>query len=701
MNPPHRQTDPFSQTRHSDQHASKAEGNKDTAEQVLDMDSDPALAPPQKESKGSSNSSTATSEKETNGEPLMTVGRFAATPEQYRAGVEHEPENAFTEGDSIQKGRSPHHRANITIDTSPSGLQRGPNLTRSFRDLALRNSGLDADRLKDKSRDSPPAFSQTWTPCTTHSTPWRPVGKSQLSLGLSKHKETLASSAAKSDDTRALPFSSNTHAAHSPDQAATAPPTPVSRKSSLSWALPPLPRNRSSAMEAQDALSKGAPNSPTRALLAQVPESRVTDGHTPSIPINRPYRSKSFSSVSSHGTFASSCASGNRTISPVMVTSSSYSSLPYSPAVAFLSNFVDVTAPKMAPDEEGAQVGNYIMGKVIGHGGFSVVREAILIQSADKDDALTVKVAVKVVKTQTGASDNERVQKMLNREIAIWSQLSHPNVIPLITVEKLPTDTFIFCELCTGGHLLSFLTARDGPACAPTSPQEGILREDQSRTIFSQVAEAIRYLHEDMRIVHRDIKLENILRHESGIWKICDFGLAEYQDEDAACFFGDTLASSSELSSPRDATMTTAEGDTALAECAIDTEDETVGGSLAYSSPEQLRSDKPLRCPSTDVWSLGVVLYALLTGRLPFQDEYEPRLQYQILNGRYEEPVDCSEEARELLKHMFRSKPEERWRIGQVRESAWCRGTINGEVEQVVGRPSNMSGIFSSFRSST
>ncbi|KAG9326781.1 hypothetical protein KVV02_008671 [Mortierella alpina] len=706
MNPPHRPTDPFSQTRHSDQHASAIEGNKDTAEQVLNMDSDLTSPRLHKVATRSSNSSGATSGEQREDGALVTVGRFAATPEQYSAEVEHEPERAHAEGAFTQKGRNQysHHRANITIDTSPSSLLRGPSLTRSFRDLDVRNSDLDADLVKAENRDSQPAFSKTWTPSTAPSSAWRPAGKSQLSLGLSKHKEALASSAADSRDDKSLSLStpSNPPAAPSPDPVATAPSTSVTRKSSLSWALPPLPRNRSSVMESQVSLSKGAPSPPARVLLGQVPESSGTDGHTPSIPIHRPYRSKSFSSVSSHGTFASSSASGNRNISPVMVTSSSYSSLPYSPAVAFLSNFVDVTAPKTASDEEGAQVGNYVMGKVIGHGGFSVVREAISIQTPEKDDALAVKVAVKIVKTQTGASDNERVQKMLNREIAIWSQLSHPNVIPLIAVEKLPTDTFIFCELCTGGHLLSFLTARGGPPCTPTSPQETTLGENQSRMIFNQVAEAIRYLHEDMRIVHRDIKLENILRHESGIWKICDFGLAEYQDEDAACFFGDTLVPSSEPTPPRDVTMTTALGDTDLAECTMDAEeDAAVGGSLAYSSPEQLRSDKPLRCPSTDVWSLGVVLYALLTGRLPFQDEYEPRLQYQILNGCYEDPVGCSEEARELLKHMFRSKPEERWRIGQVKDSAWCRGATSGEVEHGGGCLSNKSGIFSSFRSSS
>ncbi|OAQ29551.1 kinase-like protein, partial [Linnemannia elongata AG-77] len=309
-------------------------------------------------------------------------------------------------------------------------------------------------------------------------------------------------------------------------------------------------------------------------------------------------------------------------------------SLPYSPAVAFLSNFVEVTAPRMAPDEEGEQVGDFIMGKVIGHGGFSLVREAFAIHL----DGMVARVAVKIVKTQTGLTDNDRVQRMLDKEIAIWSRLTHPNVLPFLAVEKLPTDTFVFCELCTGGHLLDYITRETSAAASSTASTSTGLDEDHARRIFNQVAEAVRYLHEERRIVHRDIKLENILQHEDGTWKICDFGLA----------------------------------DTSSAMMEEDEEEEDmVGGSLAYCSPEQLRSQKPLRCPSSDVWSLGVVLYALLTGRLPFQDEYEPRLQHQILNGRYEDPTECSAEARDLLRHMFRSKPDDRWKIGQVMDSPW------------------------------
>ncbi|KAF8926046.1 hypothetical protein BGZ58_000237 [Dissophora ornata] len=396
-----------------------------------------------------------------------------------------------------------------------------------------------------------------------------------------------------------------------------------------------------------------------------------------------------------------------------MITSSSYSSLPYSPAVAFLSNFVDSTLPVMPLDEEGSIVGNYIMGKVIGHGGFSIVREAFSVD-IDNEGKERERVAVKIVKTQTGATDNDRVQKMLNKEITIWSQISHPNILPFIAVEKLSVDTFIFCEICTGGHLLHYLTRREATASSPTTPNSSRpgrpLDEEQARIIFNQVAEAVRYLHEEKHVMHRDIKLENILHHESGVWKLCDFGLAEYQDEEAAGCFGDTLVPST--SSPGGSGSNAPKPDsreiggnaaTSLSSTVDEEEEEEedgiVGGSLAYCSPEQLRSNKPLRCPLSDIWSLGVVLYALLTGRLPFQDEYEPRLQLQILNGRYEEPTDCSAEARDLLKNMFRSKLADRWNIGQVKDSPWCMGTTGINLDNSSDRSDINSNIFASFKS--
>ncbi|KAF8923030.1 hypothetical protein BGZ58_003445 [Dissophora ornata] len=487
-----------------------------------------------------------------------------------------------------------------------------------------------------------------------------------------------------------------------PSSSSSTRPLLMASQSRLSSALPPTPTFHQHSASAQDmqssvllpSLSPSSPrvNSALVNSLEQLSVSWKAPENTPSFPINRLHRSRTISSgarpiinssFSSNGTLGSSISTSqfhNNIMSPGMITSSSYSSLPYSPAVAFLSNFVDVTAPRMAPDEEGEQVGDFIMGKIIGHGGFSLVREAFAIHL----DGMVARVAVKIVKTQTGATDNDRVQHMLDKEIAIWSRLSHPNVLPFLAVEKLPTDTFVFCELCTGGHLLEYLTRQEAPShmSAARSGSTVGLEESQARVIFNQVAEALRYLHEEKRIVHRDIKLENILQHEDGTWKICDFGLAEYQNDEAASYFGSPLsptiynprASLSNANGSHDSPSST--GSLVYNDgCFEDEEGDIVGGSLAYCSPEQLRSTKPLRCPSSDVWSLGVVLYALLTGRLPFQDEYEPRLQYQILNGRYEDPTECSPEARDLLKNMFRSKPEDRWRIGQVIDSPWCMGT--------------------------
>ncbi|KAF9108566.1 hypothetical protein BGX27_008287 [Mortierella sp. AM989] len=559
-----------------------------------------------------------------------------------------------------------------------------------------------------------------------------PIKKAMSTNNLPKPAQSLFGS--KKEDKTAI--SSPSLPISTPSSNGSTRPLMMASQSRLSSALPPTPSFLQQSASAQDSssallpsLSPSSPRSNSALVnsLEQLSVSWKAPEHTPSFPINRLHRSRTISSgtrpslnysFSSNGTTNSTSSANqfqNSFMSPnAMVTSSSYSSLPYSPAVAFLSNFVDVTAPRMAPDEEGEQVGDFIMGKMIGHGGFSIVREAFAIHL----DGLVAQVAVKIVKTQTGATDNDRVQRMLDKEIAIWSRLSHPNVLPFVAVEKLPSDTFVFCELCTGGNLLDYLTRQEAPSYISAGSGGTVgLEESQARSIFKQIAEAVRYLHEEKRIVHRDIKLENILQHEDGTWKICDFGLAEYQNDEAASYFGSPLSPT--IYNPRASVNTNAahaspssvlsQGSLDHDGCfdaAVEEEEEMVGGSLAYCSPEQLRSQKPLKCPSSDVWSLGVVLYALLTGRLPFQDEYEPRLQFQILNGRYEDPTECSAEARDLLKNMFRLKPEDRWRIGQVIDSPWCMGTTLesssfgdfGGIDNNNSSHAKMNNFFSTFR---
>ncbi|KAF9360605.1 hypothetical protein BGX26_008590 [Mortierella sp. AD094] len=633
--------------------------------------------------------------------------RTSSSPQLSNTCKEHPNNVECNKAYPRESKRTDENRPAVSIDTSPASLLRrpGPHPRTNIQAVPPSVETGQKKKFLDQAGDTARQFYPvSWprTPLTANSTLGRREAKSQLSLGLSKDKSI---NTAKSDSSSfdSLDPSLSPSQSLLATEETTDKPTKTStlqRKSSLTWRLPlraKVQSPNSPSISCSHAInSKAYVTSPDRLFTPDGMGERSS-----SVPTKRPCRSKSVSSLSSKET-SSPSRSSNHSLPVPVITSLSYNSLPYSPAVAFLSNFVDATAPVVAPDEEGSQVGNYVMGKVIGHGGFSIVREAATVDLDDGSPAACV--AVKIVKTQTGARDNDRVQKMLDKEITIWSQVSHLNILPFIAVEKLPTSTFIFCELCTGGHLLHYLTYRDAPS--PTSPTPRTtqpLGEDEARGIFNQIAEAVRYLHEEKRIVHRDIKLENILQHENGTWKICDFGLAEYQDEDAATCFGDTLVPSRRASICGVSEPTHDSSKDTVDEVTEDSdEDEIKGGSLAYSSPEQLRCHKPLRCPLSDVWSLGIVLYALLTGKLPFQDEYEPRLQLQILNGRYEEPVDCGPEARDLLRGMFRLKPEDRWHIGQVRDSHWCTGTSGIDLDHSLNSSTGSSESrpnFSSFRS--
>lgn len=276
-------------------------------------------------------------------------------------------------------------------------------------------------------------------------------------------------------------------------------------------------------------------------------------------------------------------------------------------------------------------MGDFLLGREIGAGAFSRVFEAEVIDGPHK--ALG-KVAVKIVKKDEKACKD--IQHLIDYETTIWARLRHPHVLEMLELMDADDAVFVVSELATGGNLLDLIR------------KHGRLPESFARMLFRQLMSAVRYLHEDIQVIHRDIKCENILLDAEGNVKLADFGLSTEWTPLSP------VSPTSEASEPFN--------------CA---------GSLHYLAPESIRQMGP-PSPASDIWSLGCVLYAMLTGSLPFNDGYQPRLQNMIINGRWDatklDKVGCSKEAKDLICGMLRLRPQERLTIRQVGDHPWVLG---------------------------
>ncbi|KAF7731628.1 hypothetical protein EC973_008797 [Apophysomyces ossiformis] len=300
-----------------------------------------------------------------------------------------------------------------------------------------------------------------------------------------------------------------------------------------------------------------------------------------------------------------------RVLDSPQVTAQSWDHI-QSPAASFLAAFAAPSPPKH--EEDGDEIDDYILGSIIGVGGFSTVRQGYRVTDGQK-------VAVKVVK-HCVQDDSCYEDPRLERELTIWKSLKHPNIVQVQKVIETDHSTMVVCDYCPR-NLLS----------------KTQLRETEARQVFIELCQAVQYLHNKARVCHKDLKLENVLLDQEDHVKLCDFGLAVYQQPTGSC-----------------------RKDSAT--------DETAGGSLAYAAPEQIQSPNALCCPKTDIWSLGVILYALITGRLPFVDDYELRLQNKIVSGQFEMP-SVSVELQQLLSHCLDTNPSTRYTIDQVLQSPW------------------------------
>ncbi|KAI9498602.1 kinase-like domain-containing protein [Zychaea mexicana] len=360
--------------------------------------------------------------------------------------------------------------------------------------------------------------------------------------------------------------------------------------------------------------------------------------------------------------------------SPARVSSGSWGHIK-SPAASFLARFGmpdHLINDNKKSNNEDEEIDDYMLEKVIGTGGFATVRRGYCISNGQK-------VAIKVyAKPKDGSSS-----KRLERELAIWKRLRHDHVLPMHKTVETETSIYAVCDYCPGGSLLDLVRRR----------KQG-LNEDEARLLFIQLCAAIQYLHDEARVCHKDIKLENVLLDENNRIKLCDFGLAMYcrvilsppKSKAATTTTTTTTTCAAESMHNDDITNKSSTRDNITNSICGDhqqhrnyndeeEEEEVAGGSLAYLAPEQVLSRTPVASASSDMWSLGVLLYTLMMGRLPFHDDYDPRLQQKIVSGQYEWPSDedgISADLRSLLSNLLQVDPSKRYTIQQVLQSAWC-----------------------------
>lgn len=253
-----------------------------------------------------------------------------------------------------------------------------------------------------------------------------------------------------------------------------------------------------------------------------------------------------------------------------------------------------------------AVTGEWTLGKTIGAGSMGKVKLAKNLETGEQVSPITTprhgqpnvefeQVAVKIVPRQSveehhDSRDRERQDHSKEirtaREAAIVTLLNHPYICAMRDVVRTNYHWYMLFEYVNGGQMLDYIISH------------GRLKEKQARKFGRQIASALDYCHRNS-IVHRDLKIENILISKTGDIKIIDFGL-------------------SNLFSPRNHLK-------------------TFCGSLYFAAPELLQA-RQYTGPEVDIWSFGIVLYVLVCGKVPFDDQSMPQLHAKIKKGLVDYP---------------------------------------------------------------
>ncbi|XP_052841948.1 uncharacterized protein LOC128256000 isoform X3 [Drosophila gunungcola] len=255
------------------------------------------------------------------------------------------------------------------------------------------------------------------------------------------------------------------------------------------------------------------------------------------------------------------------------------------------------------------RVGYYELEKTIGKGNFAVVKLATNIVTKTK-------VAIKIIdKTCL----NEEYLSKTFREISILKSLRHPHITRLYEVMESQSMIYLVTEYAPNGEIFDHLVAN------------GRMKEPEAARVFTQLVSAVHYCH--LRgVVHRDLKAENVLLDKDMNIKLADFGFSNHYEE------GATLR--------------------------------TWCGSPPYAAPEVFQGLE-YDGPKSDIWSLGVVLYALVCGALPFDGKTILELKSRVVLGKFRIPFFMSQECEQLIRNMLVVEPDRRYTIKQIIKHRW------------------------------
>ncbi|KRY12520.1 5'-AMP-activated protein kinase catalytic subunit alpha-2 [Trichinella patagoniensis] len=259
---------------------------------------------------------------------------------------------------------------------------------------------------------------------------------------------------------------------------------------------------------------------------------------------------------------------------------------------------------------EPMKINEWKLGKTIGTGSFGKVK--LLVNEVNG-----VNAAVKIVSREK--MKQLRMVDKARREIENLRLLCHPHIVKLYEVHALPFDIVMIMEYVSGGDMCQYLC------------QHGKLAEHEARRLFQQLISAVDYCHRH-KVVHRDLKLENLLLDSKKNIKLTDFGLSNYIKDGVLL--------------------------------------KTNCGSLIYAAPELLHRQY-YAGPEVDIWSCGIVLYVLLCGYFPFEDDRMMALCKKITTGVFKIPKYIGKSVSSLICKILKVHPMERATVETIMAHPW------------------------------